>query len=805
MTGCRHSRGAIDAAYWCRHLLAPVRFERGVRALDAMGCTAFVETGPQPTLIELARQALGDEGRLWLPSVRRHGDDWTALLESLATLYVHGGDIDWEGFDAGYMRTRQVLPRYPFQRERYWVDVTPRTVQERRATHAGRGAPSAASEVPERIRHMLHEVVWTEGPAADRAPPPSVAAAVPRSPQHWLVMPDTDGIATRLAAGLERRGDTVTMLPPDDAGGLARPVIDAAARRGLPVTGVLHLQALDASLTDAASEGKLWHDQERLVTHALEAVHALASSAAAPPLWFVTRGAQATRSGESANPAQAVLWGMSHVVAIEYPELQCHRVDLDTAAGADGAAEALLAELCRVTDEDQVALRGSRHMLRRLVRYEPPVAPPVSFAPDRTYLVTGGLHGLGLRVAEWMVEKGARSLVLVGRRAPDRDAVRQLSRMHALGATIVPMRGDVSVERDVRAVLDRVRATLPPLAGIVHCAGVLDDGVLSAQKWSRFSNVMRAKVLGSWHLHRLAGPLDFLVLFSSGASVAGSAGQANYAAANAFEDALAWYRQAKGQPTVSVNWGPWAEIGVAAERHITGGSYLRPISPTDALTALDAVMRRGTGSEVGTGERHPAHPDLTRVAFPRAQVVVLDADWSAIAAGAHAQLQAPLFRQLAATGHTSATASPDGKPLRERLLAIAPNRRRAALVDEVREATVKVLGIHDTGMLDIREPLGQLGLDSLMAVELRNLLGRRVGRTLPATITFDRPSVHALVEYLGSEVFVKELAIPATANHLPSRPGRPGDDASELDGLTIDELAVRLARRLDGLGTTESR
>ena len=618
-----------------------------------------------------------------------------------------------------------------------------------------------------------------------------------RAKRRWLVLPDRAGVARELAKRLHGDGDDVTTIAVDDLSAVTA-TIAAAQHKGSPITDVLHLQALDVPLTDDTPADVLMHDQQRLLSHAIETVQALAASASAPSLWFVTHGAQATSVSESANPAQATVWGFSYVVSIEHPELRCRRIDLDPSAISSVTFDALHAELRAAGSEDQVALRGTRSLLRRLMPYAPGATTPLTVRADRTYLVTGGLRGLGLRVAEWLVDQGARSIALMGRLAPSDRTAAVIKRLQARGATIAPMRGDVSIEGDVQRVLHRIRDTMPALAGIVHAAGALDDGVIASQNWSRFVTVFNAKVLGSWHLHRLAGPLDFMLLFSSGASVAGSAGQANHAAANAFEDALAWNRQAHGQPTLSINWGPWAEIGAAAERQTTGVGFLRQIPPNDGLRALDLVTRRAHDAEL----------------FPRAQVAVLAADWSQIALGDNTQLQSPLFRRLAGAAPAprivaSANGAPVAQSLRERLRATAANRRRAALIDEVRTMTVKVLGITSGTAIDINEPLRAMGLDSLMSVELRNRLGKAVGQTLPATLTFDHPSVAALVGYLASEVYAAEVDGP------PPLPGAIGPPVAatavvptigaELDEMSDDELALLLAQRLDGLRTEEPR
>jgi acyl carrier protein len=277
-----------------------------------------------------------------------------------------------------------------------------------------------------------------------------------------------------------------------------------------------------------------------------------------------------------------------------------------------------------------------------------------------------------------------------------------------------------------------------------------------------------------------------LVLFSSGASVAGSAGQGNHAAANAFEDALAWMRQAQGRPAVSINWGPWAEIGAAADRGLQAAAgFLRAISPKDGLAALAACLGR---REQGALLRSP-------------QLAVFDADWQALAAGRGGLSQAPLFWDVGDAGRRVALKSDHGRRARReddwhsRILAAPENRRRSVLREEVRALAAKVLGA-SPGSVDFDEPLRDLGLDSLMAVELRNRLGAAVGRTLPATITFDCPTVSALAVHLTES---NDFGLAAAAEDEPEPLIAANGDADCYQGRTEAELAAALAARLDAL------
>ena len=609
-----------------------------------------------------------------------------------------------------------------------------------------------------------------------------------RAPSRFVVVPDRQGFALAVAQSLRAGGDTVDLISAQNASSLAANLCTALS---VPCHGIVFLPALDIAVWDGMPADTVLAGQQNLLSAALAVVQTIGSGASnSPRLWLVTRGAQAIDAGELANPAQATVWGFSHVVALERPELSCTRVDLDISASMPASVAALVAELRGAGLEDQIALRGERRLVRRLAHHKPraqgEAAVAIHISTRKSYLITGGLRGLGLRVAEWLADQGAAHIVLMGRAAPDALAQQTIERLEARGVKAVVVRGDIGLRKDVERVIATIAASGTTLGGIIHAAGVLDDGVLSSQSWPRFAAVMSPKVTGTWLLHTLACDLDFLVLFSSGASLAGSAGQANHAAANAFVDALAWYRQARGLPTVSINWGPWADIGAAADRQV-GATGLRPIEAVDGLAALGYAMR-------GQGAGAP---------FPSAQLAVFPTNWSHLVDGGNASRVAPLFAELAAEAARNSPKSADEAArrsavpsLRERMMAAAPNRRKTVLRDFVRQQTANVLGVQRSEDLDENEPLRQLGLQLLMAVQLRNVLGKAVHRTLPATVTFDNPCLAALVEFLCAEVFAAELGEFAreTPQSLAASDGG-------LESMTEDELALQLAARLEGIAS----
>jgi acyl transferase domain-containing protein len=424
-------------------------------------------------------------------------------------------------------------------------------------------------------------------------------------------------------------------------------------------------------------------------------------------------------------------------------------------------------------------MAGAHHVGKIAVVHEPAEGGETPLRPDASYLITGGLRGLGLVVARHLVARGARYLILMGRTAPSDDARVTIEELERAGARVHVLLGDVSRGDDV-ARLRAAMAGLPPLRGVVHSAGVLRDGVLRRLDWERFEAVLAPKVEGAWQLARLTQgwPLDFFVLFSSAASLLGPAGQANHAAANAFLDVFAHRLRAADVPAVSINWGVWAEVGAAAERNVgdrIGGQGVDTIAPAVGVLILDEILRRGN-----------------------AQVAVLPVRWPTFLRTYASGATPPFLSGMARDGRREIVADGPaaGADFARELADTPPVQRRGRLTAHVRRQVVRVLGFEASETLDARRPLSELGLDSLMAVELRNLLSVSVplSRTLPATLLFDHPTVEALVDYLTAEL----TGIPPAAEDAPDNGDAPADALDRIEQLSDDEVDRLLRQSLRG-------
>ena len=504
-------------------------------------------------------------------------------------------------------------------------------------------------------------------------------------------------------------------------------------------------------------------------------------------LWLVTRaavpGASAAGPVAESHLAHYPLWGLGKVLSLEAPTLWGGMIDLpDEPVDEDLAA--LVAEVSSAGCEDHVALRAGQRFVARLQAAGADVTTekPMSVDPNATYLITGGLGTLGLRVTRWLVNRGARHLCLTGRRPAGGDTHKAICQMEAQGARVAVVSADVAEPDDVSNLMAGIATSLPPLRGVVHAAGVLGCDPLTDMDWNSVCRVLRPKINGAWALHCATRDvkLDFFVCFSSLASVWGSKGQAHYAAANAFLDGLAHYRQSLGLPATSINWGPWSDGGMVSDEaqdwlQLSGVNSLAPDE------ALDLFGR------------------LSRSTVP--QIAVADVDWPMLTALYQANRRRPLLDDVSVSTARPATAVLGAQTaLLQQLQDLPAEDRRRRLLARLQDEVGDVLGFGNGKRPDPRRGFFKLGMDSLMAVELSRRLGRRLGCDLPSTIAFEHSNIEEMADFLGREV----LGWPDDDRR--SEPGErdsagPGDDVETelIDAKTVPSLLAQKLSRLETL------
>jgi len=772
----------LDAAYWARALREPVLFapalERAV--LDGPGRPdRLLEIGPHGSLVGYVDEILLEVGRdeVVAASMRKGRDPRESLLEAAGRLHVAGQALDFAAFHP--LRRRVVeTPTYAWQRERYWLE---------RATVSGAGAWGAMAGRSEPV----YELVWRDQGASDPGVEPGVAPSAPSGPglrqgDRWLVVGAGGELSRQVARAVRRRGDEVVVENVVGEGAdepeRLRRLVSEVSSRPRSASGplrILHLVAADR----ASANGRPRSSEETSASpadpsahrslagsllHLLQGTAQAVDGAGVPGLpgraevWAVTRGATAAGASVPGDALlQAPLWGLGRTASFEHGELWGGLVDLDpeTAPEPDGdrEADALVSAVADAApDRRQIAIRRGRRLVPRLVSVSPSGSPPTPgeasrpVSPDGVYLVTGGLGALGLEVAGWLVERGARHLVLVGRSAPSPAAARRIAAFEAAGAGVTVAQADVTDRRAMGGVLDALvpeegaSAEGGRLRGVIHAAGVTDDGPLAGLDWERAWRVMAVKVAGAWALHELTldAELDFFVLFSSAAAL-GNGGQAPYAAGNAALDALAQYRRGLGLPAVSMAWGPWttglaAESGNGTAPRRWADLGIRPFEPRHALGLLERFRREA-----------PPH------------LVLFDTDWALFSRAPHvartwgplvAEIHGPAVAGGASDGAAGAAGTDDLRP--------AKPTSQEEMVAYLQRVAAQILGA--PGSIPTDRDFQELGVDSLMVGEVVSRLRRDLELPVFPRELFDHPTIDTLASHLWRELGEVDGAAHAT-------------------------------------------
>ncbi len=698
---------AVDPAYWGRQARVPVEFDTCLRQLAAEP-GALVEIGPGQHMAGMARRALGSSGATMITSSLSHPRDPRTDTESMqraaGQLWTVGVELDWPSYFGNERRRRIALPATPFARARHWLEPDPQAGSRRATDSEGRQANIAD---------------WFSLPSWDRVPP---AAETVTTGGSWLLLVD-ESHAESLAESMLASGRTPTIVVyGNDLDGLgtnrvtidpteASHYCDLVASVGPDPIRIVHAWALPDGDDEPPGPTDLGSPVDRARILGFESLLLLgqALSSHGPDdqrLWVATAGIHDVVGGESLRPEWATVLGPCAVLPREHPALDACSVDLDPEQPATWSHD-LVAELGMKPKREPVAYRRGRRWVRSFRPWPLPGADrvdgPVAVGPDGWYLVTGGLGGVGLAVAGWLASTGAR-LVLTGRSSLDADdgqrrlAVEQL---RTSGAEVVVEQADVADRVAMTELVERARNRWGRLRGVVHAAGVAGGGLAQLKQLDDARAVLRPKVDGTLVLDGLvrADELDWFVLFGSNAANVGDFGQIDYCAANCFLDAYA-HSRADRFPVVTIDWGPWQEIGMSVTTDVP--EQLRE-------TRIQDLAVRGMSPESGLDA-------LGRIlAVPGAPQVVVSPTRLDV---------------LFANAFSLRSAGPDGD---ERLATIGGGETRARgltgeliqpeskLETQLCEAWQQTLGIDEVG---VNDNFFDLGGSSLIAIQLIDRLNR---------------------------------------------------------------------------------
>ncbi|MQY20186.1 type I polyketide synthase [Nocardia macrotermitis] len=799
-TGGAVDAGALlDAAYWTRQIREPVLFAPAIEFACAAGENAFLEIGPGGVLSALAAETVAAAEPAAVrpepvvittlrPDVR--ADE--SIAAAVARLHVVGLTPNWERLQPD--SPMSALPTYAFDRERHWpaapadTETGPGsdgefwtavvgqdgTALRRLIGYTGADEHVEALVAPladyhRRTTHARQRDRWTYVTEFGDIETPSA----PADPGDWVILghPDDD-FGARVAQALRDIGATVAVVAFDSAELARHRAFTAALREAAPdaaPTGIISVLPVGASGTDPA-EGV-----ERALAPAVELARTCDELGWQSRLWTLTSGAVAAVDGDTVpDPAAATVWGFGAVAAVELPHLRGGLIDIDDSGDRAGLDIALAVVTDRRSTETEIAVRSGRALSRRLIRHRTPAAEPWTPDPATTVLITGGLGALGRALARRLVADGARHLLLTSRAGIDAPGAAEfVAELAAQGARVRVARCDVADPEQLRLVVNSVAVTTP-LSAVFHAAAVLDDASIAALTPDQLRNALAAKAIGAHNLHETTRALELsaFVLFSSIAGLCGVAGQANYAPANAYLDALARHRRAAGLPATAVSWGLWAGDGIiddAGARRAEANGFL-PMDPARALDVLPYA-----------------------ITDPAAHLAVADMDWDRLAA----QQFNAISGGLTATATDPAPAATDAahEAWWRELTALPGDQRRARVIALVQEHIAAVQAVDSPTRIDPGRSFSDQGFDSITAVELRNRLRARTGLALSPAVLFDYPTTAELADHV--------LALRYADSTEPDIFGqitRLGEALAGLDGDLAGRARTELSAVLATLG-----
>ena len=763
-------RGALvngaeyEAAYWGLNLRQPVQFGAAVQRMLDDDITAFIELGPHPVLTQAVQQVAQAAGRdtVAVACGRRESPDVAAALTVIATLWTRGAAIDWQRV-MPWRRQHVALPFYPWQRERFWADAAEVTVP---AQHAGTGG-ARARKVDAAMQKLLHTFSWK----------PLMPSAAPDDARtvHWIVVADAASPhAAAYVAALQSGAHTATRAASmHDTGVLVRSVSRSA--------GEIRIVVLPETMGGSLAYAPV------VELTALQAALRAASSPVTPRVWWITSGAHVVSESAriTVDPYGAALWGAARVLAEEHPDWWGGLLDLDPESDIGAQADHVARALSSFAGEDQMLLRGGQPHALRLVSLADAKSATVSWRADAAYLISGGFGGMALKLAHAMLSEGARRLVLLSRTplppraewatlsssSPVASRVAAVRALEHAGASVHVMTADVADEGAMRLAIAAYRAEgWPDIDGVVHAAGMLESHLSADMTEAAFARVLSAKLTGADVLDRLLPDVGRFLICSSIMSFWGAAGMSNYAAANAGCDAIAVRRRAAGRAATSVQWCVWKDTGLVDDaqmvRNVDAMSALglRAITEAEGIACFSAALARQEST-----------------------VTVLPIDWAQFGRARRGRVPS-LYRDIAEVG--AVIAAPDG--WLQRIATASPPERTAVLESLVRGVVSDLLR-RPADAIASRATFGSMGVDSLLALEVRTRLESALERPLSATLAWNYPTVDALAAYLAAL-----LAPPAPVASAPEPvPSSAAADVAEIIvgiGALSDDDALRALR-----------
>jgi acyl transferase domain-containing protein/acyl carrier protein len=759
----------LTPAYWASHIRLPVRFAESLKTLLANGARNFLEIGPHPVLTSMAKgQLQSDEDTYFASSLQKGRSAWDTMANALAGLYVQGVAADWVAFDRPFNRLRQPVPTYPFDRQRYWSDEG-HMLAKQQSTNDLRPVKRSTSPA---VVPLLYQTVWQDLPRKQPHTGTEKRALVAGT---WLLFGDPSQQAPQgeLAIALTQAGQTaVTAVLPHD---MAERVVafQQVFKNHPSVSGIVFTFAQCTEDSPVSALSKLFDTLACLA-------HLTTAQTLPPKLWLLVDHQGHTGMSDWSEPVGTALQSMVRSLFLEFVSLRGGIIDC-LLPNYSGVAEDLLAP----DGEDFLKWVNEGRQVARLESISATVAAVDGLNSQASYVITGGLGGLGLRAAQLLAQRGAGQLVLIGRSEPSAAANLIIEQLKFLGAKVQTLMLDVTDENAVQSLIKGLQASEYPPRGLIHAAGIMKPTPLAQADASTVRDVLNAKVEGAWILHRQtqALDLDFFILFGSISSQLGTAEHSAYTSANGFLAGLAHLRQRHKLPALCIDWGVWQEGGMVSAQALQDAqrSGFKALNFDRGLEALDQLL-----------------------GAPATQLAVVDADWRTVKSVFGARRAVSLLNNLgeAALATVPVHSQKHSASVFVNGLKQTPAREKLNFIrQQLQLCLAKVLRFSEDQLPALDWGFFDMGMDSISAVEFRLAIEALTDLELNQSVVFDYPNTQALATFLSTHLIPAETAIqrPGNAHSTFTSSALKQDETLNSDFENISQLSdEQLAALIDG-------
>ncbi|WDF57262.1 type I polyketide synthase [Mucilaginibacter sp. KACC 22063] len=756
---------APDADYWVGHLLGTINFKAAVEQLPKDELIHFIEIGPGASTLVAANETLHLKDALMLRSMNFRKIERTEdhfLFDSLGKLYQAGADIKWGAVLEGDIYPSEI-PGQKFIQQSYWMEGVNAAKLAEFATPSAR-SKTVNQPVEIKTDAGIYSFQWKD---AGQIP---LNTEKQQADVSWIIVGETSTFAGQMAQQIKDTGGQVfsigirtknnpKKLKPDFVVSTAddkekwveiiAKIIYNKSREDIQQWRLVFIPP------DLAGYGTLdvaeLEEQVSAGTGLLiPMLQALKKNALVLPVWIVTRRSQLVEPAENGGAAMlnichAPVWGFAKTLFLEHPELRGGLIDIET----DSDVTAVLAKINKPRNERVVALRNGVQYIEQITANKAAKATPeVLLRADGVHIITGGLGGLGLKCAAWVVDKGGRHLVLISRRKfhvadkwagitnthPDYSIVQQLLAMQQKGAKIEIVQLDVRDIGGLEKLFTAFKKSRVPVRGVIHAAGVNWFGKVMELDRDEFLHTLKTKVSATWAIHQLTlkHDLDCFILFSSVSALWGSVELSHYSAANQFMDMLSLYRHQAGLPSLCIDWGPWAEVGMSAEdreANVLQKLGFELMTPAAALSAMQKELVAGV-----------------------ALSLVANVNWKKFGTFVDFSLQPSLFAEVRPQAVAEVATAESGV---DRILKSPPEKALKMIEDAVRMKLRNVMLIEASDSIDREQRFNFLGMDSLMSISFAAELEHYFGIKLPNTLAYNYPHIKAVSEFIFSLIYTE--------------------------------------------------